>query len=135
VSRGPRGPQGPPGPSHAYLASSANNAAVSQSPAYSTVGALNQLPDGSYAVTAAIGLFDTGFNEPGVTCELDVNGSTVPNTNTITELKTGLSVMTLVSAVNLSGGGSSVEVKCSSANNSVEARNANLLLVKVDAIN
>jgi hypothetical protein len=57
-----------------------------------------------------------------------------PNSKTVINLKGGLSAMTLASAVNVSGGGSTADVRCDAANNSVVAT-VNLVLVNVDAIN
>jgi hypothetical protein len=130
--KGPQGPQGTAGTSHAFLASS-SQATVAQFPSFSTVGSLNQVPDGNYAVTAQVYL-DDGTNEVGAACRLSVDGSTVPNTLTPAELKTGEANLTIVSAIALTGGGSSVEVQCNTEDSSAVA-NVNLLLVSVDTIN
>jgi hypothetical protein len=37
--------------------------------------------------------------------------------------------------VSLSGGGGTIDVRCDAGNNTVVARNANLVLVDVDAVN
>jgi hypothetical protein len=48
---------------------------------------------------------DDGINDVGAACRLEVNGTTVPNTLTPAELKTGEANLTIVSAIALTGGG------------------------------
>ena len=71
-SQGPAGPQGPSGLSHGYLASS-NQVPVAQFPAFSNVGSIASVPDGTYMIWAQISL-DDSLNEPSGNCSLKVNG-------------------------------------------------------------
>src|SRR6185312_9770580 len=52
---GPAGPQGPSGLSHGYLASS-NQVPVAEFPAFSNVGSIASVPDGTYMIWAQISL-------------------------------------------------------------------------------
>ncbi len=132
-AQGVPGPQGPSGTSHGYLAS-ANNVNVAQYPVFSTVVALHSVPDGTYQLWSAVN-FNDNPNEPSVICEADVNGVVVPFSSSATILKSGFGELTLVSAVTTSGGGSTVEVVCQSGDNTTLTGNANVSLVKLDALN
>ena len=132
---GPQGPAGPPGPSglsHGYLASS-NQVPVAQFPAFSNVGSIASVPDGTYMIWAQISL-DDSLNEPSGNCSIKVNGVLQTPTATGVELKSGTGNLTIVSAATLSGGGSTVDVQCRMGDNTTSA-NVNLALVKIDALN
>jgi hypothetical protein len=131
-SQGPAGPQGPSGLSHGYLASS-NQVPVAQFPAFSTVGSIASVPDGTYMIWAQISL-DDSLNEPSGNCSLKVNGVLQQPTATGVELKSGTANLTIVSAATLSGGGSTVDAQCRMGDNTTSA-NVNLALVKIDALN
>ena len=129
---GTAGPQGPSGLSHGYLASS-NQVPVAEFPAFSNVGSIASVPDGTYMIWAQISL-DDSLNEPSGNCSLKVNGVVQSPTATGVELKSGTGNMTIVSAATLSGGGSTVDVQCRMGDNTTSA-NVNLALVKIDALN
>jgi len=131
--QGPTGPQGPSGVTHGYLAT-ASNATVAQNPAFSKVGSVNQVPDGTYMIWAQVELSD-GLNEPDTTCKVEVNGSDLTNALAQSTLKSGLGNFTIVSATTLSGGGSTVEVDCTASDNTTVAQVVNLALVAVNALN
>ena len=131
-SQGPVGPQGPSGLSHGYLASS-NQVPVAEFPAFSNVGSIASVPDGTYMIWAQISL-DDSLNEPSGNCSLKVNGVVQSPTSTGVELKSGTANLTIVSAATLSGGGSTVEAQCRMGDNTTSA-NVNLALVKIDALN
>ncbi|HXE94540.1 MAG TPA: hypothetical protein VN544_12130 [Gaiellaceae bacterium] len=131
-SQGPAGPQGPSGLSHGYLASS-NQVPVAEFPAFSNVGSIASVPDGTYMIWAQISL-DDSLNEPSGNCSLKVNGVVQSPTATAVELKSGTANLTVVSAATLSGGGSTVDAQCRMGDNTTSA-NVNLALVKVDALN
>jgi len=131
-SQGPAGPQGPSGLSHGYLASS-NQVPVAEFPAFSNVGSIASVPDGTYMIWAQISL-DDSLNEPSGNCSLKVNGVVQSPTATGVELKSGTANLTIVSAATLSGGGSTVDAQCRMGDNTTSA-NVNLALVKVDALN
>jgi hypothetical protein len=61
--------------------------------------------------------------------------ATEPNTGVGIVLKSGSGEVTITSAVTLTGGGSTVEVVCDSADSTTQAGNANLSLLKIDALN
>src|SRR6476646_10505785 len=129
---GPAGPQGPSGLSHGYLASS-NQVPVAEFPAFSNVGSIASVPDGTYMIWAQISL-DDSLNEPSGNCSLKVNGVVQSPTATGVELKSGTANLTIVSAATLSGGGSTVDAQCRMGDNTTSA-NVNLALVKIDALN
>jgi hypothetical protein len=131
-SQGPAGPQGPSGLSHGYLASS-NQVPVAEFPAFSNVGSIASVPDGTYMIWAQISL-DDSLNEPSGNCSLKVNGVLQQPTATGVELKSGTANLTIVSAATLSGGGSTVDAQCRMGDNTTSA-NVNLALVKIDALN
>lgn len=131
-SQGPVGPQGPSGLSHGYLASS-NQVPVAEFPAFSNVGSIASVPDGTYMIWAQISL-DDSLNEPSGNCSLKVNGVVQSPTATGVELKSGTANLTIVSAATLSGGGSTVDAQCRMGDNTTSA-NVNLALVKIDALN
>jgi len=131
-SQGPAGPQGPSGLSHGYLASS-NQVPVAEFPAFSNVGSIASVPDGTCMIWAQISL-DDSLNEPSGNCSLKVNGVVQSPTVTAVELKSGTANLTVVSAATLSGGGSTVDAQCRMGDNTTSA-NVNLALVKVDALN
>jgi hypothetical protein len=131
--QGVQGPQGPSGASHGYLASS-NNVLIAQDPAVSTILSLYSVPDGSYMLSANLPISDH-LNEPFVSCRVVLNGVDQDSTATQIELKNGLGEITLVSAVTLTGGGTTVQVSCNSADATGQVGNANLSLLKVDALN
>src|SRR6478672_13022873 len=85
--QGPAGPQGPSGLSHGYLASS-NQVPVAEFPAFSNVGSIASVPDGTYMIWAQISL-DDSLNEPSGNCSLKVNGVVQSPTATGVELKSG----------------------------------------------
>ena len=132
-TQGPAGPQGPSGSSHGYLAST-DQAPIAETPAYSQVALRTSLPDGSYMVWAQIALGDSSNLDDAVICHLAVNGATVPHTQTHVALKDGEGNVTIVSAASLSGGGSSVEVDCTSGDTTALA-DTNLALIRTDALN
>jgi len=131
-SQGPAGPQGPSGLSHGYLASS-NQVPVAEFPAFSNVGSIASVPDGTYMIWAQISL-DDSLNEPSGNCSLKVNGVVQSPTATGVELNSGTANLTIVSAATLSGGGSTVDAQCRMGDNTTSA-NVNLALVKIDALN
>jgi hypothetical protein len=137
-SAGPQGPQGATGPagpsgtSHGYLGSS-HQVPIATTPVSSNAEAMHQVADGKYMITAQV-LFEDSLNEPFARCDIEVNGSALPNTSTASQLKTGIGNMTIVSAATLSGGGSTVEVDCSSQDTTTVA-SVNLALITVDAVN
>lgn len=101
--------------------------AVAQNPAFSNDGSISSVPDGKYMIWVQISFVDT-FNEPNVTCKIETNGVALPSAVAQTNLKSGETVMPIVSAATLAGGGSTVEVDCTSSDNSAAA-SVNLSLV------
>jgi hypothetical protein len=97
------------------------------------VGSINALPAGTYMIWAQVEVLD-GASEPDGNCSLSVNGTVQASTVTPFELKNGDANLTIVSAATLTGGGSTVEVDCTSTDNTTTA-NVNLALVAVDALN
>jgi hypothetical protein len=133
---GPQGPAGPPGPSglsHGYLAST-SNVPISQAPAFSEVALLSAVPDGNYMVSAQIGAVDSGGSNPDIRCRVSVNGSVIPGTDSRAPGQDSEATLTIVSAAPLTGGGNSVSVSCETGDSTTTA-NANLTLVRVDALN
>jgi len=106
---------------------------VAQFPAFSNVGSIASVPDGTYMIWAQISL-DDSLNEPSGNCSLKVNGVVQSPTATGVELKSGTANLTIVSAATLSGGGSTVDAQCRMGDNTTSA-NVNLALVKIDALN
>jgi hypothetical protein len=133
---GPQGPAGPPGPSglsHGYLAST-SNVPISQAPAFSEVALLSGVPDGNYMVSAQIGATDSGGSNPDIRCRVSVNGSVLSGTDSRAPGQDTEATLTIVSATPLTGGGSSVSVSCETGDSTTTA-DANLTLVRVDALN
>lgn len=130
--QGPPGVQGPSGVSHGYFQSFTTQD-VAQSPAWSSAGSISSVPAGSYMISAQVE-FDDVLNEPGDGCRIAVNGSVLANSIDQTNLKSGLGNVTLIYATTLSGAGSTVEVDCTSSDNT-GFTNMNLSLVAVDALN
>jgi hypothetical protein len=106
---------------------------VAEFPAFSNVGSIASVPDGTYMIWAQISL-DDSLNEPSGNCSLKVNGVLQQPTATGVELKSGTANLTIVSAATLSGGGSTVDAQCRMGDNTTSA-NVNLALVKIDALN
>jgi hypothetical protein len=132
-SQGPAGPPGPSGLSHGYLAST-SNVPISQAPAFSEVALLSGVPDGSYMVSAQIGAVDSGGSDPAIRCRVSVNGSVLSGTDSRAPGKDSEASLTIVYATQVTGGGSSVSVSCETVDSTTTA-NANLTLVRVDALN
>lgn len=130
---GPQGVPGPSGTSQGYFAS-ATNVAVAANPASSSIVSVNSLPAGSYMLWSTVNFADS-LNEPDVSCHVNVNGTIVPSSPVVLTLKSGDGEITTVTAVTASGGGSTVEVDCNSADNTTSASHANLSLIKLDALN
>jgi hypothetical protein len=130
--QGPPGVQGPSGVSHGYFQSFTNQD-VALSPAYSSVGSISSVPAGSYMIFASV-LLDDGLNEPGDSCRIAVNGSVLANSEEHVNLKGGLGNETLVFATSVTGAGNTIEVDCTSSDNTGFA-NMNLSLLAVDALN
>lgn len=132
--QGPAGPQGPSGASHGYVTSISNFPAVAQYPAVSSVVSRSSIPDGTYMIWAQVWLYDS-TNEPFGRCQVAVDGSELPNTESGVRLKDGQGNLSIVSAATLSGGGSTVEVDCTATDNTTTARLATIALLKVYALN
>jgi len=133
-SQGPAGPQGPTGASglsHAY-ATSTTSVPVAQSPAYSSVASIANVPAGTYLVWAQTFIDDSSS---GVgKCRIAVNGSADLGTATAFGTSQTSANLTLVTPETLTGGGSTVAVECSSVDN-VTAASVHLALVTIDALN
>ena len=130
--QGVPGPPGPSGSSHGYIAST-NEVVVAQDPAFSSGGSVNSVPAGTYMIWADANFADS-LNEPFETCAINLNGVRLPNTATQINLKSGKGDLSIVSAATLTGGGSTVEVVCSSDDNTAVV-SVNLSLMEVDALN
>ena len=137
---GPQGPQGPAGPqgptgasglSHAY-ATSTTFVPVAQSPAYSSVASIANVPAGTYLVWAQTFIYDSSSG--GGKCRIAVNGSADLGTATAYEISQATASLTFVTPETLSGGGSTVAVECSSLDNG-SAASVHLALVTIDALN
>jgi hypothetical protein len=85
-------------------------------------------------IWAQVWLYDS-TNEPFGRCQIAVNGSELPDTESGMRLKDGHANVSIVSAATLSGGGSTVEIDCTATDNTTSARLAGLALLKVDALN
>jgi hypothetical protein len=131
--QGVQGLQGPSGASHGYLAST-TSVVIAQDPAVSTILSLYSVPDGSYMLSANVPITDQG-NEPFVSCRVVINGVDQDSSAVQIALKNGIGEITLVSAVTVTGGGTTVQVSCNSIDATSSTGNANLSLLKVDALN
>jgi uncharacterized protein involved in outer membrane biogenesis len=129
---GIQGPPGPSGASHGYLAST-NQIAVAQDPAFSSGGSVNSVPPGIYMIWAQASFHDS-LNEPNVACHIDINGVLLSGSSTGNNLKSGEGEIAIVSAATLTGSGSTVEVDCTSADNT-SVVDVNLSLMEVNALN
>ena len=134
---GSQGPAGPPGPtgasglSHAYAAST-TFVPVAQSPAYSSVASIANVPAGTDLIWAQTSIYDSSSG--GGKCQIAVNGSPDLGTATTYDISQATANMTLVTPETLTGGGSTVSVECSSLDNG-SAASVHLALVTVDALN
>jgi hypothetical protein len=95
---------------------------------------LSGVPDGNYMVSAQIGAVDSGGSNPDIRCRVSVNGSVLSGTDSRAPGVDDEASLTIVSATPLTGGGSSVSVSCET-NDSTTTADANLTLVRVDALN
>ena len=132
--QGPSGPQGPTGASglsHAYAAST-TFVPVAQSPAYSSVASIANVPAGTYLNWAQTSIKDS--KSGGGKCKIGVNGYADLGTATAYDISQATANMTLVTPETLTGGGSTVSVECSSLDNG-SAASVHLALVTVEALN
>ncbi len=134
--QGPQGSQGPAGPSgtsHGYFASAAN-VVIAGTPAYSAIVSISGLAAGNYMLSGQVFIGDYP-SEPAVACRVQVNGTVLINTDVGLTLKNGSTDYVVVTAVTTSGTSSTIEVDCSSADNTTFAQEANLTLIQVDTLN
>jgi collagen triple helix repeat protein len=131
--QGVQGPAGPSGTSHGYSATS-ENAVIAMTPAFSKIVAISGLAAGNYMLSAQVFIAD-GTSEPAVNCTGFVNGTKLGNTYVLSQLKNGAADYVAVTGVTTSGTSSTIEVDCSSADNTSVAQEANLMLIQVDALN
>ncbi len=135
--QGSQGPAGSPGPtgasglSHAY-ATSTTFVPVAQSPAYSTVASIANVPAGTYLIWAQTWIYDSSSG--GGKCQVAVNGSADLGTATAYDISQTTANLTFVTPETLTGGGSTVSVECSSLDNG-SAASVHLALVTIDALN
>ena len=134
--QGPQGPQGPAGPSgtsHGFFATT-QKTVIAMDPAFSKIIAISGLAAGNYMLSAQVAL-DDALNEPYVACKVIVNTTSLANTFVSVSLKSGLGNYVAVTAVTTSGTSSTIEVDCTSSDNTAIANEANLTLIQVDALN